>query len=199
MIAVITGDIVNSRTEIASKWQPALKSVLNQYGKEPKHWEIYRGDSFQIRLKADMAIMAAIHIKSTIRQIPGLDVRMAIGIGTVDTEARKVTEVTGSAFVRSGSRFDELGKQMLVIDTGQADLNDTLNLMISLALLTINSWSETVARAITTSIENPQKNQSELAAMLKKTQSSISEALKRGGFDEIKKLNKYYQSKIAQL
>lgn len=199
MIAVITGDIVNSRTEIASKWQPVLKSVLNQYGKEPKHWEIYRGDSFQLRLMPDIALMAAIHIKSTIRQIPGLDVRMAVGVGTIDTDAKKVTEVTGNAFIRSGSRFDELGKQMLVVDVGQADLNETLNLMISLALLTINSWSETVATAITTSIENPQKNQSELAAVLKKTQSSISEALKRGGYDEIKKLNKYYQSKIGQL
>jgi hypothetical protein len=25
-----------------------LKSVLNAYGNEPKDWEIYRGDSFQL-------------------------------------------------------------------------------------------------------------------------------------------------------
>lgn len=199
MTAVITGDIVNSRTETAAKWQPLLKAVLNQYGKEPKNWEIYRGDSFQLRLLPDNALLAAIHIKSTIRQLANLDVRMAIGIGTVDTEAKKVTEVTGDAFIRSGSRFDEIGKQMLVIDTGQPDLNETLNLMISLAILTMNSWSETVATAIKTSIENPHKNQSELAELLQKTQSSISEALKRGGYDEVKKLNKYYQSKIGQL
>ncbi|HTG55011.1 MAG TPA: hypothetical protein VL943_01995, partial [Niabella sp.] len=160
---------------------------------------IYRGDSFQLRLVPDSALIAAIHIKSTIRQLANLDVRMAIGIGTIDTEAKKVTEVTGEAFIRSGSRFDEIGKQMLVIDTGQPELNETLNLMISLALLTLNSWSETVATAIKTSIENPHKNQSELAEILQKTQSSISEALKRGGYDEVKKLNKYYQSKIGQL
>ncbi len=199
MTAVITGDIVNSRTETATKWQPLLKAVLNQYGKEPKNWEIFRGDSFQLRLMPDSALIAAIHIKSTVRQLANLDVRMAIGIGTVDTDAKKVTEVTGDAFIRSGSRFDEMGKQMLVIDTGQPDLNETLNLMISLALLTLNSWTETVATAIKTSIENPHKNQSELAELLQKTQSSISEALKRGGYDEVKKLNKYYQSKIGQL
>ncbi len=199
MIAVITGDIVNSRTETANKWQPLLKAVLNQYGKEPKNWELYRGDSFQLRLTPDLALQAAIHIKCAIRQLANLDVRMAIGVGDIETDAKKVTEVTGDAFIRSGSSFDELGRQMLVVDIGNTDLNDTLNLMISLALLVMNNWSETVATVIKTSIENAEKNQSELAVLLKRTQSSISEALKRGGYDEVKKLNKYYQSRIAQL
>jgi hypothetical protein len=199
MIAVITGDIVNSRGEAAGKWQSMLKHVLSQYGKEPKSWELYRGDSFQLRLEPDSAFGAAIHIKSSIRQLAGLDVRMAIGVGSIETDAKKVTEATGEAFIRSGGCFDHLGKQMLQVDIGEPDLNETLNLMISLAMLTMNSWSETVATVIKTGIEHPRKNQSELAQLLQKTQSSISEALKRGGYDEIKKLNKYYQSKIAQL
>lgn len=199
MIAVITGDIVNSRDEAAGKWQPLLKKVLSSYGKEPKSWEVYRGDSFQLRLTPGIAFWAAIHIKSTIMQLAGLDVRMAIGVGNIETDARKVTEATGEAFIRSGTCFDDLGKQMLQVDLGAPDLNETLNLMISLALLTLNGWSGAVATAIKTSIENPGKNQSELAALLQKTQSSISEALKRGGYDELKRLNKYYQTKIAQL
>lgn len=131
--------------------------------------------------------------------MPPLDVRMAIGIGTVETDARKVTEATGTAFIRSGGSFDELGKHTLLIDTGHHLINETLNLMISLALLTMNGWTVTVATAIKASIENPQKNQNELAGLLKKTQSSISEALKRGGYEEIKKLNQYYESTIARL
>ncbi|MCH5718807.1 SatD family protein [Niabella hibiscisoli] len=99
---------------------------------------------------------------------------------------QKSDRSNGDAFIRSGSSFDELGRQMLVVDIGNTDLNDTLNLMISLALLVMNNWSETVATVIKTSIENPEKNQSELAVLLKRTQSSISEALKRGGYDEVK-------------
>ncbi|MFT4094323.1 MAG: SatD family protein [Niabella sp.] len=152
MIAVITGDIVNSRTERSVKWQPQLKRILNKYGKEPKSWEIYRGDSFQLRIAPAKAFLAAIHIKSAIKQISGLDVRMAIGIGNIETNASKVTEATGDAFIRSGESFDDLKRQMLVLASGNSDLDETLNLMISLALLTMNNWSETVAAIIITSV-----------------------------------------------
>jgi predicted XRE-type DNA-binding protein len=198
-IAVITGDIVNSRSQRPVKWQPQLKKVLSKYGKEPKDWEVYRGDSFQLRLKPAMAFSAAIHIKSCIKQITDLDVRMSIGIGNIESNARKVTAATGDAFIRSGESFDGLKRQTLILDTGNKDMDETLNLMIDLSLLTMNNWSETVAAVIKATIENPKKNQSEIASLLKKTQSSISEALKRGGFDEIKRLNQYYQNKIMQL
>ncbi|GAB3022932.1 hypothetical protein GCM10027051_29670 [Niabella terrae] len=124
---------------------------------------------------------------------------MAIGIGTIDTLSKKITESTGDAFTRSGESFDVIKKQMLLIATGNEALDETLNLMTSLALLTANNWSPTEALAILTSIENPEKTQSEIAAVLQKSQSSVSEALKRSGFDEISKLNEYYQKKIAAL
>ena len=80
MVAVITGDIINSRKGKVESWIDSLKEVLNQYGREPKNWEIYRGDSFQLSLHAEKAILAAIHIKSTIKQSKALDVRIAIGV-----------------------------------------------------------------------------------------------------------------------
>jgi diadenosine tetraphosphate (Ap4A) HIT family hydrolase len=47
-------------------------------------------------------------------------------------------------------------------------------------------------------IENPEKNQSDLAKILNKSQSSISEALKRGGFEEVMNMNEFYKNKISQ-
>ncbi|WP_346239508.1 SatD family protein [Niabella insulamsoli] len=199
MIAIITGDIINSRKEKPAKWQPLLKNILNKYGKDPKDWEMYRGDSFQLKVNPENAFLAAIHIKSSIKQIANLDVRMAIGIGNIEKKTKKITQSTGNAFIRSGESFDILKRQTLLLATGNAELDETLNLMISLALLTANNWSRTVASIILTCIEKPEKTQREIALLLKKTQSSISEALKRGGFDEIKKLNQYYQEKVAQL
>ncbi|WP_460766036.1 hypothetical protein [Niabella terrae] len=199
MFAIITGDIVNSRKETSIKWQSSLKGILNKYGRTPKDWELYRGDRFQLKVDPPLAFLTAIHIKTGIRQISGLDVRMAIGIGTIDTLSKKITESTGDAFTRSGESFDVIKKQMLLIATGNEALDETLNLMTSLALLTANNWSPTEALAILTSIENPEKTQSEIAAVLQKSQSSVSEALKRSGFDEISKLNEYYQKKIAAL
>jgi hypothetical protein len=39
-------------------------------------------------------------LKATIKQHKALDVRMAIGIGTIDYTSNKVTESNGSAFIR---------------------------------------------------------------------------------------------------
>lgn len=192
MKAVITGDIINSRKGEIERWINALKETLNQYGNEPKNWEIYRGDSFQLSLSSERALLAALHIKSVIKQTKTQDVRLAIGTGEEKYSSSKITESNGSAYVNSGECFEELKKQTLAIKTNNKKFDQALNIMISLSLLTANNWSPTVSEVIKTAIENPEKNQKDLAKLLDKSQSSISEALKRGGFEEIMKMNEFY-------
>lgn len=199
MIAVITGDIVNSRTEPATGWLPILKETLNRYGKDPQEWEIFRGDSFQIKLEPKMAFFAAIHLKSAVKLNKNLDVRMAIGIGDEDHQSKKITESNGSAFVRSGECFETLKKQNLALSSGDATTDEILNLCFSLALFSMNSWSPTVAHTIKVTLEHEDKSQTEIAKLLKKSQSSVSEALKRGGFEEIIELNEFYKKQISRL
>lgn len=199
MKAVFTGDIINSRQEQATTWLPVLKEILKQYGSSPENWEIYRGDSFQLALPSDSAVSAAIHLKAAIKQIKDLDVRIGIGIGKQDYRAKKISESNGPAFVRSGECFEKLKKNTLGILSGDPDLDETLNLLFSLAMLTADSWSPTVAKAIKTSLENPELSQTELADLLSRSQSSLSEALKRGGFEEIMRLEEHYRKKIKNL
>jgi hypothetical protein len=95
--------------------------------------------------------------------------------------------------------FEKLKKQTLSIKTNSPQLNETINLMLSLALLSANNWSNVVAEIITTVIENPDKHQKNIAQILQKSQSSISEALKRGGYEEIMNLDNYYQGQLNSL
>lgn len=199
MVAVITGDIINSREGDAETWLIILKNTLNQYGKEPRDWEIFRGDSFQLLITPEKAMLAAIHIKSAIKQLKSHDARMAIGIGEKKYSASKITQSNGSAFARSGDCFEGLKKQTLAIKSNDEDLNQSLNTMLSLALLIANNWSSTVAEVIKTTIENYDKNQKKIAKLLDKSQSSISEALKRGGFEEIMNMNDFYKNQISKL
>ncbi|MCP9745879.1 SatD family protein [Lacihabitans sp. CS3-21] len=200
MEAIITGDLINSRQVEPSEWMPALKKVLKKYGKEPKNWEIFRGDSFQLNTKPEDALMAAILIKAKIKQWKNLDVRIGIGIGEITYQAAKITESNGTAFLNSGECFEELKKQTLAIKTPNKDLNETLNLMIELASLTIDRWTETAAKLIKLKIENQNLNQKDLANLLNKTaQGTISEGLKRAGYDEIQRLLNYYKLKISEL
>jgi len=196
MIAVITGDIMNSREVAPSIWLESLKGVLLLYGDEPSSWEIYRGDSFQLKLSPKKALRCALHIKSAIKQHDLLDVRMAIGFGEESHCAEKITESNGTAYLNSGSCFESLKKETLAVASMNKVLDKRLNLMLSLLLLTANQWSKTVAKVLCTAFEHPKLPQVELAALLDKSQSSISEALKRGAYDEILKLNDLFQAEI---
>lgn len=198
MTAIITGDIINSREGTVEDWIGPLKEVLHWYGKEPRDWEIFRGDSFQLSIAPEKAVLAAIHIKAAIKETKLHDVRMAIGVGEEEYSPLKITESNGSAYVRSGECFESLKKQTLAIKSDNKNLDLSLDIMLSLSLLIADYWSSTVAKVIKTSIENPEMNQKTIAELLGRSQSNVSEALKRGGYEEIMRMNDYYKTQISQ-
>ncbi|MBO0330395.1 transcriptional regulator [[Muricauda] lutisoli] len=199
MIAVLTGDIKNSKDHEANIWLPVLKAALDHYGSEPSDWEIYRGDSFQLQTTPEQALEAAIFIKASIKQIRHLDVRIAIGLGKKNHTAAKITESNGEAFVNSGECFDQLKKQTLALKSNADAFNDTLNTMLQLAALTMDNWLPATATVVKNTMEHPEANQKELATLLGKSQSTISEALIRAGFDEVQKMIEFYRTQLAQL
>lgn len=199
MTGIITGDIVNSSALAAQVWLPKLKRTLQRYGKEPSEWEIYRGDSFQLEVKPENALMAALHLKAAIKQFAELDVRAAIGIGEKTFKSKKITESNGSAFVHSGKCFEQLKKQMLAIKSPWEEFDSTMNTMLKLALLKINTWSAVNAFIVKTAFENPGASQIQLAEFIHMDQSNISRGLNRAGYDELLELISHYQKKITEL
>lgn len=199
MKAIITGDIVNSRSVDAEKWLSKLKKVLNLFGNEPKDWEIYRGDSFQLKTESENALKAVILLKSQIKQFKELDIRMSIGIGEIEYEASKITESNGSAFLRSGECFETLKKDLLAMSSPSKTFDKTMNVMFSLAGLSMDNWTPLSSEIIQLSLENSNMTQLEIAKLLDKSQSNISIALKRGGFDEIQKLLNYYKEEVIKI
>lgn len=199
MIAVITGDIMHSRDVNTSVWLNLLKSALKNYGNEPKDWEIYRGDSFQLSVDIKKAIEICFLIKATIKTIKVLDVRLAIGIGEIEYEADKVTESNGSAFINSGECFEELKKYTMGMKTPSVEFDKIFNLVLQIFNTTADNWSPVTAEIIKFTLEHPDLNQNQIADKLNKSQSSISEALKRGGYDELKELISIYEEKIEKI
>ncbi len=199
MEAVITGDIINSRKVSSAVWLADLKAILNQYGSEPKDWEIYRGDSFQLLISADDALEIALLIKATIKQHKELDVRMGIGIGTVDYLADKITESNGVAFINSGECFENLKKQTLGIQTPWEEFNTIFSVVLPLMLMIADNWTSTSAEILKKAFENSDINQNQLATALnRKSQSSISSSLKRAGYEELKNMIAFYKQEIKK-
>ncbi|MEM6892886.1 MAG: transcriptional regulator [Bacteroidota bacterium] len=199
MIAILTGDIKNSTEHEASEWLPKLKTALDHYGSEPQQWEVYRGDSFQLESTPEKALEAAVYIKACIKQFRNIDVRIAIGLGDKSHDADKITESNGSAFVHSGRCFEELKKQNLALKSDHENFDEHINLLLELALLTMDDWTPAISLTIKNAIENPKKNQKELATILSKSQGNISEELNRGGYDALQKLLRFYTRQLLTL
>ncbi|NJB82700.1 SatD family protein [Wenyingzhuangia aestuarii] len=199
MKAVITADIVNSRKVAPAIWLTALKQTLNTIGEEYITWELYRGDSIQLLTTPNEALRIAILLKAVIKQIPGLDIRIGIGIGKITYRSEKVTSSNGPAFINSGEAFDGLKKSTLSIKTDWKEIDEVLNIMLDLATLTLDNWKPAMAEVVQKQLEHPDAKQIEIAEMVHKKQSNVSYSLKSAGYDEIMKCVYYYEKEIQKL
>ncbi|WP_396637597.1 SatD family protein [Maribacter sp. R77961] len=196
MIAIITGDIINSENYPSSEWIPILKKYLSRFGTSPMVWEIYRGDEFQLKVNKENALSTAIQIKAILKSIKGLDVRMGIGVGLETFIGSGVSESNGPAYQRSGRRFDSLkdSKVNLSIATGDESYDKTVNLMLKLGLDFMDSWSAVSAEIVAIVLDNSEVSQKELAQNLGIKQSAVSQRLKRARIDLVLELLAYYEN-----
>lgn len=203
MIGVITGDIINSKNADPAVWLSTLKEALAIWGTAPKTWEIYRGDSFQLEIKnAAETLKACILIKSAIKSLKGLDVRMAIGLGDKSHAAENVSESNGSAFVNSGVMAEQLKKLKLnlAIRSNHPAFDREINLYLKFASVIMDKWSDTSAKTVLIALQHPQKQQEELGKLLGNIkQNAVSTRLKRAHYDEINELFLMFKDKISNL
>lgn len=201
MHAVITGDVVDSRLVEPGVWLQPLKALLNQFGKSPGGWEIYRGDSFQLLLDDPReALKAAVRIKANIKHQKALDVRMGIGIGTVDHRAERITESNGQAFIHSGDVFERLKEEKcnLALRSPWEALDQELNLALRLGLVAMDQWTPASAKLVGLRLEHSDMKQADLAKALGIAQSSVSERQTRAHFDEIVLLEARFRQRIDE-
>ena len=202
MVCVITGDVINSKKNPPQVWLAPLKAELNRIGKTPKSWQIYRGDSFQLVInQPEAALMTALKLKAGLKSVKGINVRMAIGLGSRTYNAAKVTESNGSAFVHSGEKFEMLKheKQNLGIKSDWPQFDNEMNLYLKLALIAMNNWTVNAAEIVRVAMENPDKSQQKLGKLVGIKQSAISTRLRRAFYEEIMEVNEMYKAKLKLL
>jgi hypothetical protein len=201
MIAIITGDIINSDRYGASDWMPPLKIYLSSLGTAPKDWEIYRGDEFQLRVPPHNALHVGIRIKTLVKQLKDLDVRMAIGVGEETYIGEGISESNGPAYQFSGRTFETLKEQKinLALTTADTKYNTTINLLLRMALDFMDNWSQVSAEMVALALDRPKDSQQEMAEILKIQQSAVSQRLKRARIDLVLDLLEYYKETLKEL
>lgn len=199
MVAIVTGDIVDSRKVAADRWMKTLKEELATWGKAGEDWEIYRGDSFQLKIKnPEEGLLAAVRLKAALRAINGLDCRMGIGVGTEDFTATRLLENNGTAYIHSGEAFDSLAeyRQKIRIKTPNSEFDEEINLMLKMSLTFMDHWTASSARMIHLVFKHPDKNQTELGAMEDISQHAVSARLSRANFSILESFLEYFPKRL---
>ncbi|MBT8254216.1 MAG: transcriptional regulator, partial [Bacteroidia bacterium] len=168
MIAVITGDVVHSSRMKPELWLEKLKTAISDVQPDEAYRAIYRGDSFQLEL-ADVkrAFEAVVFIKCHIKQIKGLDIRLAIGIGEKTFEGAKVTESNGPAFRYSGEVLEQLKQRKLnlMIKTKYPEFDEEFNLYFKLILIAMDNWTVNSAEVVKHFMKFPDMRQTDIARL----------------------------------
>ena len=201
MIAIITGDIINSQKSDSELWLPKLKGLLQSWSTTPENWEIYRGDEFQLKCSVDEVFHKALLIKSLLRSFENLDVRVAIGIGNEVFLSEKITESNGSAYLNSGRLLTDIKSQgkTFAIQTENEKVNQDLHILFKWAAIDFDNWTVATAEIIHQLLRNSELTQDELAKELNITQSSVSQRLKRANFELLQETDLYFRKKITEL
>lgn len=191
--AVITGDIVKSRK--LGKDREKVLSILKETLNSLKGFkgdsiggisEIFRGDSFQIVVsKPTTALEIAIFLKArllteTIKE-KNIDVRIAIGIGKVESLNKKnIPESDGEAFRLSGSALDNISKyRRLSIKSSIDELNTQLAFISSSIDSITRRWSPEQAEAILLWISGD--TQTSISKKIGISQPAVNQRLQLGG------------------
>ena len=194
---VLTGDVIGSRKADPLRWIPALKDALEAWGQAPREWELYLGDSFTCLVPAEAALHAATAIQAALVAHGGVLVRIGVGLGTMTHASPRVTESQGSACDRSGAAFDGLKRAPIKLLTGDARRDAEWSVILGFAARVFEGWTESAAAAVEVALRHPDQSQGEWAERLGKSQSTVSEALKRASFDELSAMLQHFSAQIA--
>jgi hypothetical protein len=204
--AVLTADIVNSshlHPSEANQLREKLETRMHQMG--VTRYYFYRGDSFQCYVpEMESAFRLALILRTEARLFEKgsqqkTDLKVSIGIGSVDLPEEDIKTAKGTAFVLSGRGLDELDR------SGRRLSIASENLLANIAFGAISLFSNYLFDALTLKqaevlLELLQKQtQRETAQKLHKSQPTVNRQALALGWAELEALMDLYQKTVQQV
>jgi hypothetical protein len=199
---VITADIVNSTYLPKTVFNKLVKTIGLTIGSHK--FEFYRGDSFQVYAKKnDHVLNLALKIRLAAKRIEmeskaAADVRIAIGIGRVNSPVRTLRTSAEEPFVLSGRSLDELslGEQRIAIESMDKGANCSFRTIARFADYILKNITAKQAAVIFELLMG--HTQTDTAKKLKKSQVTVNKQVHAAGWTEIENLLKDYTLTIYQ-
>lgn len=208
MIAVVTGDIVSSRSvPNKSRWLRKLQEIIEKQSglAKPPRWGIFRGDGFQVELPDPAeALRLAILIRAGLRSMAAfsklnLDARIAIGIGEKGYTGKSVNESDGQAYQWSGTALDSLKNEThrFQVVSPWPSIDQPLNVALKLASAIIGDWTFAEAEIVWLKLTEG-KTQEQMAKKLKISQPAVHKRNASAHYHELSVLISYFETAISE-
>ncbi len=204
--AIITADIVNSSLLRATELDEvlaAINALIHPYAK--KH-EFYRGDSFHTLLNdPETGLELATLLRLCVRKMQParlkkpLDIRIAIGLGEIDTPIKKLSTATGEAFVLSECQLYNLSQtdQCLSIVTKSNSANKSFQILSEYSDLLFRNISITQAEVLYLLFNG--LTETLVAEQLKKAQPTINRVKKAANYNALQTNIAHYRALVKML
>jgi hypothetical protein len=210
MRAVLTGDIVDFTKMEGKDRERVLNSLKNSFrrlGNDLKYpgdsmFDIFRGDSFQGVIEHPAkALRAMLFIRSSLRADQPQDspmtwdVRMAVGVGSVDSLGDRPSEGDGQAFRLSGPALDAMKlHQRMVLQTPWERINNEFEVSFALTDAVISKWSPKQAEIAVQLLQR--RSRKTIAHELGISQAAVSYRVQGAGWFAIEKLLTRYREEM---
>lgn len=211
MVAVITGDIVNSTKLNVNELNVILDNLKQEFeyfkGVYNCDFKIFRGDSFQgVLTSVEDALFVAITIKTAINRVATskkstdlFDVRLAIGVGTIDLQRDSILESNGEAFQFSGRTLETMKGDYpkMLLKTAISTINDEFDVHFNFLETVTSKWSRESAEVIYWLLHNQKER--EVSELLGISQPAVNYRKKAANWDAVAMLLKRYKTVINHL
>ena len=212
MIAVLTADLIDSSNyseTLMSRVMAVLKEEFAdiETNYHSSDFNIYRGDSFQgvIQNPAE-ALTVMLQLKTAILSISTIkkgksreaDLRIAIGIGSLDFQGKTIEESNGQAFQFSGRSLDEMkyeGRKTR-LKTPSETINGEFDASLFLFDEITDRWSTASAEVIYFLLKGFKEK--EIADKLGISQSAVNQRKKAAGWEAVNALLARYKNIISK-
>jgi hypothetical protein len=201
-VGIITADIIestdihfDSKESTFAQFNIGLELIKKKYKTD---YEWYRGDAFQLKTKnIAISLRVVLLIKFWIKSFEkepkkSYDVRLSLGIGTIEIDKKELSLSDGEAFRISGRNLDNLkpSKQSLIIDANDINSN-SLKIESQLLNAIIDGITPIQSKVLFYKLKGLKED--EIAKHLGLAQSTINQHSSSGNWNTISKYLDYFE------
>ena len=208
MIAVLTGDLVNSTkmsddtySKIITHLQQLLLDVNKKHGASG---ELYRGDEFQIHypvpahaLKSALLIKLSLHL-SALSAKP-IQCTLSLAYGSYNIYDNSPSTSSGAAYIASGRGLEKTQRGELSLHLQANNDHCEMKLLLQFLNHLLNRLTKTQAELLYQYIENDFVDHKEMAKITGTTRQNISNRLSNIGAFLVRDYMEIINQKVEQL